>query len=153
MARSGDKKPLYRRVNTRTHGVRHGCLRLDHREKRTQTPRTSMRQGLRHGVDHTPLFRFLLSKVGQSWDAVYSEAQSRLLDEAPIWWLVARSELDRQDVVRVGESSYFSGLYVADTGQLEKVAPHLTASDMRPDCPCCTHTFNGEPFGLPFALP
>ncbi len=153
MHRRGTKKPLYRKVNTRTHGVRHGCARLAHNEKKAQSPRTSMRQGLRHGLDHTPLFKFLLSRVGQPWDAVYSEARSRLLDEEAIWWLVARSDVDQEDVVRVGESSYFSGLYVTDDGQLEKVAPHLQASDMRPDCPCCTHTFNGEPFGLPFETP
>ena len=30
------------------------------------------------GYDYTPLFRFLLSKVGQNWDNVFSEAVSRL---------------------------------------------------------------------------
>lgn len=69
-------------------------------------------------LDHTPLFRFLLSKVGTEWNAVFSEAVSRLDRTEPIFWLVARSEPERKDYVRVGESTYFSGLYVDENGLL-----------------------------------
>ncbi|TCL00664.1 hypothetical protein BXY66_3311 [Shimia isoporae] len=150
MAARGRKSPLYRKVNTRTHGVRHGCLRIAERKKHEDKKRRGMRQGLRHGLDFTPLYKFLLSKVGQPWDGVYSEAVSRLPNDEAIWWLVARSEVDRKGVVRTGESSYHSGLFVTEDGLLCKVDPDLRSADMRPTCPCCTHTFNGEPFGLPF---
>lgn len=66
----------------------------------------------RQGLDYTPLFRFLLSKVGQDWDAVYSEAVSRLDTPAPIFWMVAEHEADQEAVVRLGENAYFSGLLI-----------------------------------------
>ncbi|MGX9352854.1 hypothetical protein ACS3QZ_16780 [Shimia sp. W99] len=153
------KKPLFRKVNTRTFRVRHGCPRLEGRDGNTKKARVSeatqqgMRQGLRHGLDYTPLYKFLLSKVGQPWDAVYSEAVARLEEDAAIWHLVARSEVERRAVVRCGESSFYSGLHVDEAGRLAKVDPGLDASSMRPDCACCTHTFNGERFGLPFEAP
>ena len=31
-----------------------------------------------HGLDYTPLYKFLLFKVGRKWDEVYSEAIARL---------------------------------------------------------------------------
>ncbi|WP_299348689.1 hypothetical protein [uncultured Shimia sp.] len=142
------KKPLYRKVNTRTHGVRHGCGRL--KESADPDTKKGMRKGLRHGLDYTPLYKYLLSKVGKPWAEVYSEATSRLDSEEPIWDIVARSELDQQALVRGGESSYYNGLYVDDDGYLVKVDPALNAANLRPFCSCCTHTFNGEPFGLPF---
>ncbi|WP_207502955.1 hypothetical protein [Shimia aestuarii] len=119
----------------------------------SEATQQGMRQGLRHGLDYTPLYKFLLSKVGQPWDAVYSEAVARLEEDAAIWHLVARSEVERRAVVRCGESSFYSGLHVDEAGRLAKVDPGLDASSMRPDCACCTHTFNGERFGLPFEAP
>lgn len=68
------KPPLYRSVNTRTHGVKHG-LGGDYRNERNKKAvkasdvnRSSMRSHHRHGRDYTPLFRFLLSKVGGNWN-------------------------------------------------------------------------------------
>ena len=160
MRPSGDKKkPLFRKVNTRTHGVRHGCTRLAGRDRNSKAAQVNppmqagMRQGLQHGLDYTPLFRFLVSRVGQVWDTVFSEAVGRLDQQEPIWHIVARSDLEMQPMVRVGESSYFSGLYVDDDGVLAKVAPTLEAQSLQPFCVCCTHTFNGEAFGLPFEDP
>jgi len=98
------------------------------------------------GLDYTPLFRFLLSKIGADWSSVYSEAVSRLDKPDPIFWLVAKSAYDRQKCVRVGESTYFSGLYVDERGLLQAVDPNLSVVDLYPLCGCCTHTFNGKPF-------
>lgn len=148
MRPSGDKKkPLFRKVNTRTHGVSHGCGRL---QARDEGAAQGMRQGLRHGLDYTPLYKFLLSRVGQIWDTVFSEVVGRVDQQEPIWHIVARSDLEQQPMVRVGESSYFSGLFVDEDGVLAKVAPELKAQSLHPFCACCTHTFNGEVFGLPF---
>ncbi|HKS25469.1 MAG TPA: hypothetical protein VJZ76_21950 [Thermoanaerobaculia bacterium] len=145
-------RPLYRKVNTTAHGVhhRHGGDFSDVRNTKTQKSFDGSRQSMHgkqlRGLDYTPLFRFLLSKVGAEWDAVFSEAVSRLDRAEPIFWLVARSELEREDYVRVGESTYFSGLYVDENGLLQKVNPDLGAGDLDPSCRCCTHTFNGIPF-------
>ena len=156
MARDHRPKPLYRKVNTRTHGVRHGCDRMAGRARNSKAARKDegrqqgMRQGVRHGLDYTPLYRFLVSRVGQAWDAVYSEAVARLDHEAPIWHLAARGGGPRAPKVRTGASTWFSGLYVDPDGMLAKVDPRLDAARLRPDCACCTHTFDGVPFGLPY---
>ena len=100
------------------------------------------------GLDYTPLFRFLLSKVGCKWDEVFSEAKSRLDKTEPIFWLEALNEPEKKDYVRMGEASYYSGLYVDENGVLQITNPDLKASDMKPFCNCCTHTFNGKVFGV-----
>lgn len=150
-----EKKPLYRKVNTRTRGVVHGggeyrWMRNRKGEKRNEAMRGSMHAGQRHGLDYTPLFKFLLSKVGEHWDAIYSEAVSRLDRPDPIYWLVARSEGEKKDYVCVGESSFYSGLHVDADNRLALVNPGLKNEDMEPGCACCTHTFNGERFVRPF---
>ena len=140
------KKPLYRKVNTKAHRVHHhfGGDYRDHRSAKEF--KSSMSQGKQRGLDYTPLFRFLLSKVGQSWDKVHSEAISRLDKEQPIYYLVALNRSQAQEFVRVGESTYYSGMYVDDNGILQLTAPDLTVNDLKPFCGCCTHTFNGKRF-------
>jgi hypothetical protein len=144
-----DKEPLYRRVNTRTHGVRHGggdYRYSRHAKTQDRTAHGSMHGEKRHGLDYTPLFRFLLSRVGQGWAGVHAEAVARLDREEPIFWMVALSAAEREPFVRVGENSYYSGLYVDEDDRLALVDPHLKLEDMMPGCACCTHTFNGQPF-------
>lgn len=116
------------------------------REVSSEATRRPMHGKERRGVDYTPLFRFLLSKVGSKWREVHSEAVSRLDREEPVYWLVALQEEDRQEYVRVGESSFFSGLYVDSRGRLQVVNPSVNSSSMAPSCKCCTHTFNGVRF-------
>ena len=111
MPHSSTKKPLYRKVNTRARGVRHrfgGDYRHVRNTKRAESDRGSMHGKKQRGLDYTPLFRFLLSKVGQPWDDVSSEAVARLDKPEPIFWLVALHEHERRDVVLVGESTHFS---------------------------------------------
>ncbi|HET7230780.1 MAG TPA: hypothetical protein VFJ16_12300 [Longimicrobium sp.] len=107
-------------MNTQTHHVHH-ATGGDHRARRAELARSDAERGAMHGkhrrgLDYTPLFRFLLSRVGAEWDGVYREAAARLDRPDPIFWLVARNEHERREMVRVGESSYFSGLYVDDDG-------------------------------------
>lgn len=143
---------LYRSVNTRTHGVQHGSggdFKHERHTRATQSsdaPRSRMSNKRRQGRDYTPLFRFLLSRVGTPWDTTYAEARARLDSVEPIFQLVARGEAQRRDVVRVGEFTYYSGLFVDEHGLLQKVNPELTSHDMVPRCTCCTQTFNGLPF-------
>lgn len=145
------KAPLYRKVNTQTHGVRHK-VGGDYRTERpsqalSDGSRGSMHGRQKRGLDYTPLFRFLLSKVGSEWDIVYQEAVGRLDRPDPIFWLVAREESEGRELVRTGESSYFTGLFVDEAGILRKVNPELRAEDLEPSCTCCTHTLNGVRFG------
>ncbi|AZF23252.1 hypothetical protein C4J91_4533 [Pseudomonas sp. R3-52-08] len=147
------KKPLlYRSVNSRTHGVRHGSSRAYRYERNTKSERNtlanrgSMHSHLRHGFDYTPLFRFLMSKVGHPWSKVFSEANARLDRPEPVFWMVALHESDKQEYVSTGENSYYSGLWVDEAGLLQKVNPQLTPEHMKPFCDCCTQTFNGVVF-------
>ena len=153
----GRKEPLYRKVNTRTHHVwhDHGEHYRWHRntkaEQTSDASRGTMIQGARHGLDYTPLFRFLLSKVGEDWDAVHSEAVARLDREEPIFWMVARRPDEENDYFWAGESSCFSGLRIDGNNRLARVAPDLTLGDFWPLCKCCTHTFNGVRFSNPYS--
>ncbi|MFK8251993.1 hypothetical protein [Ancylobacter terrae] len=180
-----EKEPLYRRVNTRTHGVRHaggeyrwtrrsaeaaalgdacddamdpdieeiddaarpaGAARRRRSGPGGRSVRTGMHANRHRRHDYTPLFRFLLARVGEPWADVYGEAVSRLDRSEPIFWLVARREEERRPFVLIGESSYYSGLFVDEAGRLARVDPELRVEHMRPSCSCCTHTFNGVPF-------
>ena len=156
LEQSLEKKPLYRKENTRTWGVRRNESVAHYRherngkiESRSEASRGSMHGGKRYGLDYTPLFRFLLSRVGGNWDEIFSEAVARLDRPEPVFWMVSIHEDDRQEIVRLGESSYFNGLYVDEQKRLQVVNPNLKAQEMKPHCQCCTHTFNGVVFGLP----
>lgn len=148
----GQKEPLYRKVNTRARGVHHkkgGRARWERNTKaakNNEAMRGSMHPGNSNGRDYTPLFRFLLSKVGEDWNAVHSEAVARLDTEEPIYWMVARNDAERRPTIGIGESSYFSGLYIDDDNRLAIVDPSIKIEDLEPYCSCCTHTFNGKPF-------
>ncbi len=147
-----DKKPLYRKVNTRARSVRHnfgGDFKYSRNRKRDSVEQVkgSMHGKKERGYDYTPLFRFLLSKVGEDWNEIYREASSRLDKTEPIYWLVAMKEEDEKEYVRTGESTYFSGMYVDDNEKLRLVNPELQAKNLTPFCDCCTHTLNGKVFG------
>jgi hypothetical protein len=147
-----EKPKLYRKVNTKAKGVHHGFggdFKDSRNSKRetVQQAKGTMFGTKERGLDYTPLFKFLLSKVGSNWNDVFSEAKSRLDKEEPIFWIVALHEDEKKDYVRVGESTYFSGLFVDNNGILQLVDPNLKAVDMKPFCNCCTHTFNGKAFG------
>lgn len=146
-----EKPKLYRKVNTKAKGVHHG-FGGDFKDSRNSKRETLQRaKGTmfgrkERGLDYTPLFKFLLSKVGSNWNEVFSEAKSRLDKQDPIFWMVALNEEEKKDYVRLGESTYFSGLFVDNNGILQLVNPNLKAGDMKPFCDCCTHTFNGKIF-------
>lgn len=149
------KKPLYRSVNTRTHGVRHGGGE-DYRSSRRREGRVhagAMGGRQRHGLDYTPLFKFLLSRVGDDWDTVHAEAIARLDRAEPIFWMVARSQAEGEPFVCMGGSAYYSGLFVDDGNRLQRVDPALSVEQMEPDCACCTHTFNGVLFTRKYRPP
>jgi hypothetical protein len=146
------KKQLYRKVNTKAKGVHHDFggdfkyARNTKNETREQV-KGSMHGEKHRGLDYTPLFKFLLAKVGTNWDDVYSEAISRLDKPDPIFWMVATDKDKKEDYVRVGDSSYFSGMYIDEEGILQLTNPTLKPSDLTPFCTCCTHTLNGKLFG------
>lgn len=147
-----EKKPLYRKVNTRARGVRHnfgGDFKYSRNTKRDSLEQVkgTMHGKQERGLDYTPLFKFLLSKVGEDWNEVFSEANSRLNKSEPIYWLVAMNKDEKQEYVRTGESTYFSGMFIDEDGKLQLVKPELKAKDMTPFCNCCTHTLNGKVFG------
>ncbi len=148
MHESVKKAPLYRKVNTRARHVHHHFggdyrhVRNREDERRSDRKRGAMAKGVKRGLDYTPLYRFLLSKVGQDWDDVFREARGRLDKVEPIFWMVALREEDERDYVCIGESSAFSGLRVDENNCLVKVNPGLGPETFQPWCACCTFTFN-----------
>jgi len=146
-------EPLYRRINTRTtltHGVRHeegGEYRwVRHRKNESVVGRGSMCSGKQNGHDYTPLYKYLISRVGHDWDEVFREAAKRLDRSEPIFRFVAQNEAEKAAVVRTGENTWFSGLFIDENNRLAIVDPNLQVGDFFPTCPCCTHSFNGTPF-------
>ena len=153
------KDPLYRSVNTRARGVHHrqGAdyawtrnTKAEALSEADEVKRGKMRQGVQRGLDYTPLFRFLLSKVGQDWTAVDAEARSRLDRPDAIFRMVALQQDDGERYFRSTDNSYFSGLYITGDNRLALVDPTLTADDLDPNCACCTHTLNGQRFTRPY---
>uniref|UniRef100_UPI0040493299 hypothetical protein n=1 Tax=Flavobacterium sp. TaxID=239 RepID=UPI0040493299 len=147
-----EKDKLFRKVNTKAFNVHHdfgGDFKNTRNSKQETLEQTKGKMSRRkeRGLDYTPLYRFLLSKVGANWDDVFSEAKARLDKPEPIFHMVALREHEKEDFIATGESSYFSGLYVDDHGILQLSNPNLKAKDMKPFCNCCTHTFNGKLFG------
>jgi len=150
------KNPLYRKVNKKAlHFRPMGPVGGHYRHQRntkldnySNSGRGKMHSGKKRGLDYTPLFKFLLSKVGEKWGKVYSEAVSRLDCPDPIFWMVARSGIEKQSYVRVGDNSYYSGLYVDDANCMQLVDPDFDPSDLIKYvwCQCCTYSFNGVPF-------
>lgn len=151
MSRKNQKEPLFRKVNTKARNVHHkfGGDFKDSRHKKRETleqTKGKMYGKKERGLDYTPLFRFLISKVGSNWNEIFSEAKSRLDKTEPIFWLVALDENDRNDFVRIGETSFFSGLYIDDDGVLQLSNPKFNITDMEYYCECCTHSFNGQAY-------
>ena len=120
MSYSETKKPLYRKVNTKARGVRHGF-----------------------GGDFSHVRH--AKRVGSNWDEVFSEANARIDRPDPIFWLVALTEDQKRELVCMGESSFFTGLYVDESNILQIVNPNFKQEDLIPSCTCCTHTLNGIP--------
>lgn len=146
-----EKSKLYRKVNTTAFAVKHnfgGDYKTIRNSKRESLQALGKMSGKKaRGLDYTPLYRFLISKVGANWADVFSEAKARLDQTDPIFHLVALQQADRKDLVRTDESAYFSGLFIDDNEILQLSNPNLKAKDMTPSCNCCTHTFNGKLFG------
>lgn len=141
-----EKAPLYRKYNKRAWGYHHSSFRDDRNSKEVkyfEGAHRSMPRS-RAGYDYTPLFRFLLSKVGQEWDGIFSEAVSRLDKQVPIFWIVdLHFKNGARGVTGIGESTYYSKLTVRD-GILE-IADREAPLPVK-YCNCCTHTFNGVPY-------
>ena len=55
--------------------------------------------------------------------------------------MVVRNEEEQKPYVGIDENTFFSGLYVDESGKLALVVPDLRNEDLTLDCACCTHTF------------
>lgn len=153
------EKPLWTKVNTTCHGgkVYHGNNERYNRGKKEGADQKSKMKGGQqlHGLDYTPLYGFLRKNVGKLWDEVHSKAIPRLPKDNRFnpfervvlshdEWLDLSDEELNKGYFRGGESSYFSQLYVDESGLLKYVNPSLTVNDIPVSCNCCTHSFNGK---------
>lgn len=86
--------------------------------------------------------------MGQPWNDVYKDIKPRLNSIIPIYWMVNRykNKEDLLGYIRVGQSTYYSSLYVDDKGLLQYVDKSINEHTLEPSCKCCTHTFNGKRF-------
>lgn len=144
------KQPLYRRENKRALNHRTNDPGSEFRYERNTKVMDNFEgthksiKKTQGGQDYTPLFMFLLSKVGKPWAEVHSEAVSRLDTQEPIFWMVnLETNENTRGTVRIGEASQYSRLTVKD-GILVKVDEN--AQPYAASCTCCTHSFNGKPF-------
>jgi len=143
-----EKLPLYRKVNTKARGCSHLKGSNASRDRNTKKGiSSSMKKDKQRGLDYTPLFRFLLSKVGQNWDDVYSEAVSRLDEKEPIFYMVNLNDISSQSWFKY-DNSYYSKLKVDENNILQLMDENIKNEDFSPSCWCCTHTFNGKPLNL-----
>ena len=148
-------KPLYRKINSTTYNCTGyyytGDAKYDKNTKKGV--KKSMGKNINHGLDYTPLYKFLLSSVGENFEYVYREAMIRLKPlpfnerERFIFYMIAKNE-DQigSGFFRVGESTYFSKLIVDEDGILQIADKSVTNETLFPSCGCCTHTFNGKLF-------
>jgi hypothetical protein len=144
------KEPLYRKENKASLSIKYyvskgGEFRHERNTKEFLNHDSShapMHSG-NFGYDYTPLFKFLLSKVGEKWDEIFSEANARLDRQEPIFWLVSVNEAHKKDFVRCGESTYYSGLFVDEKGLLQIVNPDANIDHLNPAW-FETLSFNGE---------
>lgn len=144
-------RKLYRSVNTtmRHHSNNPGAeYRWERNRKKVGdellAKRETMHGRQKRGRDYTPLFYFLIKQIGKPWDEIFSEVCGRLDTTVPVFWLVTLHEHERRDLVCIGESSYYPGLYVDGRGILQQVNPSITGKDVKGTCRCCTHTYIGE---------
>jgi hypothetical protein len=137
-----EKKPLYRKENTRTHHISYRSGSDARHDRNTKNGLSRSMKKEQHGYDYTPLYKFLLSKIGKNFDEVFSEAVARLPkgETKAIYYMFDNTK----DYFRSGESSYYSTLIVDENGLIQKTNPELTNEDLSPSCWCCTHTFNGK---------
>jgi len=146
------KEKLYRKVNTRTRmgNERYYCSVKgpdSKNERNTKIGMTKKMTSKDHGLDYTPLFRFLISKIGKPWETAYKEAQSRLDSEEQIFWMInndAIHEVDPRDYFMY-HNSYYPRLVIDNNGILHMMNPDLKNEDFYPHCSCCTHSYNGVP--------
>lgn len=142
------KKALCRSVNTRTFNHNHDVGVDSKTQRNTKKGIGKTMKSVERGLDFTPLFKFLLSKVGKNWDEVYSEAHSRIPYDEPIYWMVFRQgeifNVEDNGYFRTSETTLYSELFVDENNILQKVNPELKNEDIVPTCSCCTWTFNGK---------
>lgn len=146
-------EPLYRKekkTGLSTHyyvitGGDYRHTRNSKKQKQFDGHKQPMNSG-KWGVDYTPLYRYLLSKVGQIWDEVYSEVCKRLPVEhrQAINYMVVTDTNEPEPYFRYGENSYFSTLTIKD-GILVKVDGEKSfIPPSRIKSVCNTYSFNGK---------
>lgn len=139
-----DKKPLYRKEADAINNHHHSGSDAKYDRNTKRGISKHMKKNVKRGLDYTPLYKFLLSKVGQNFDEVYKEVIKRVNDRSAIFHMFRKHEFETGDFVRLGGSSFYNKLYIDDNNTIQKVNPNLKNEDFSPSCWCCTYTFNGN---------
>ena len=163
-----DKKPLYRKINKKTHNgwasytFRKERYRFERGKKQNYLPEHSpikRSSSFTTGYDYSPLYHFLLTHVGQVWGPVFQECQYRLDKLSPMTYMVVNVNehgivVDNHpdgvlpDFFRC-EDSYWSTLWVDEKGILQFVNKDFNLEDivdtLKYPTKEFTITWNGRP--------
>lgn len=80
------------------------------------------------GYDYTPMFKFVLKHIGEDVDKIYSEVCRRTNERGKYLFnvLVSRKPKDELNpLLRLGETSFWSQLYVDENNKIQKVEPNM----------------------------
>jgi CRISPR/Cas system-associated endonuclease/helicase Cas3 len=115
-----NKKPLYTKVNRRSYqssqyeysGGDHKHLRNTKKFKNLDAKRISMKGRNIQARDYTPLYKYLISNVGRSWDDIYSEIKPRLKGierevKNPIFYIVEINTILKDGKLYYSEDHFF----------------------------------------------
>ncbi|MFT2688653.1 hypothetical protein ACMWDS_23905, partial [Klebsiella pneumoniae] len=83
-----------------------------------------------------------MDSVHHIWCPLSSQEYQDLPDGAET---TLTHEHQKRDLVRIGDSSFYPGLFVDGNGILQQVNPSIMGKDVKVTCRCCTHTYMGEP--------
>lgn len=150
------KKKLFRSENKITHNGIPRDLNYRSRWKRHSKEGMSPRMGgshINHNLDYTPLFQFLLSKDGKPWNEIWKECLERVDRPDPILWMVQGIRInglpdnkpgEYKKCFRYGEGTYFSTMYVDDSGILRIVDKDYVCGPSYEEERRWGETFNGN---------
>lgn len=135
-------KPLYRKVNRKCLHCYDTKSKHYRWQRNTKKEKKLLEDSISHGkmhkrpsmflgrkYDYTPMLMYVLNRVGEDVDKVYSDVCKRIEGEGKVLFnkMVSRKPKETlKDYFRYGEGSYYSQLYVDDENKIQKVNPNLS---------------------------
>lgn len=135
-------KPLYRKVNRKCLHCYDAKASHYRWQRNTKKENKLIEDSVSHGkmhkrpsiftshkYDYTPMIMYVLNRVGEDFDKVYSDVCKRIEGEGKVLFNKMVSKKPKEelnDYFRYGEGSYYSQLYVDDENKIQKINPNLS---------------------------